>query len=178
MIPKKFLPLPWWKRLLWHIKIALYSLVGKGVWILDVEDGALWWNSTNCKVYGLDRPDGLLHNYNSFASMLWADIDREAVTRDVELAQQVGDIYYSAFRAKDQTTGDAIIVQARGWMCKGSGPHAHPRIMIGWNARLPYTQQKEAQIIVRQVAMDKLSRKTGCGGTALMTLFLDHYAHR
>lgn len=176
MIQKKFLPLPWYSRLKWQLLAIWYHLRGRGMWIWNVGEGTLWWDRQNCKVFGIDCPHGLEHNYDSFAAMLWDDIDRTTVTRDVALAQYDGSVYYSAFRAMEQSTGDSLVIRAVGWTIKGR--NGHPHLMIGWNSRLPYTREKVAQIIVRQVAMDKLSRKSCCRGTSLMACFIDNYANR
>lgn len=155
MTPRRFLPFPWWLRLWWRLKIACGYLIGRGLWVWDLSTGELWWNRANCKRFGLPG-DGLLHDYESFASFLWEEGDRISVRRDVQLAKDFGSIYYSAFCAKDQTTGERILIQAKGWWVFDKA--GNPLMMMGWNERIPYTKRQENLIVIRQYVADKLAR--------------------
>lgn len=155
--PKRFLPFSLPVRMWWRLRIALNYFIDRGFWCWDIRTGELYWNKKNCELYGIKSPHkspkGMLHDYNSFSAILHDEPDRVTVARDVDMAKHVRSIYYSAFRATDQTTGETIIVQAKGRFIYDK--KGEPLVMIGWNHRLPYTREAKNLIIIHQIDAQK-----------------------
>ena len=137
--PAKLLPWPWWRRWLTRLKIAWGYAIGRGYWWWDLETGELYGNTAICRVYGLP-PGKYPTTYAGVDEMLWADDDRVTVRRSVDKSKELRAVFNDTFCARDQTTGEMILIKAKGWWLYRDN---QPVAMLGWNERMPYSRKKE-----------------------------------
>lgn len=175
MTPSRFLPPPWWRKLWTRVLIAVGYICGRGYWYWDMRQDVLYWNDKQSAVWGM-RAEPSVGNYQSlFECRLWDESDREHVRKTVELALTHRTEFRHQFCAKDQSTGEKIIVTARGkWLLD---EHGQPWALYGYNARLRARGRNfevaEAEIKVRQA----ICKWRECGLPPSLSHALRH-AHR
>lgn len=150
--PSRFLPPPWWRRALFRARILIGYYTGRGYWFWRMRSNELYWNPKQCSVYGIPK-EGESGTYETlFDRALWDDQDRDHVRKTVEQALEHQTVFTHQFCAKDQTTGEKLIIDAAGWWLFDRD--GDPWAMVGWNRRLKLRArefaQKEAAIKLRQ----------------------------
>jgi len=151
--PNEFLPPPWYFKLWIRCMIYFGHLTGKGYWFWNMKEDILYWNAQQNEVFGINQPFSVGSYHSVFSRNLWDDDDREHVKKTVELARHHKSIFRHQFCIKDATTGEKVIVDAKGrWIFDEHT--GEPWAMWGWNKRLPLDEEdfktKEAAIKLRQ----------------------------
>ena len=156
-----------------RLKIAWGYVTGRGYWWWDIETGELYGNPVICRVYGL--PVGKYPaTYEGFDEMLWADDDRVTVRRAVDKSKELRAVFNDTFCARDQTTGEMILIKAKGWWFYRDN---QPVAMLGWNQRTPYCKKKENVIRFTQIMEQKLVDGDRAECLAMMKACQPHRQH-
>ena len=149
MIPTRFLPPPKWKKILVFFLILLGHLpfIRRGFWFYRIRDNELFWNPQEMKEYGMTASSGgIIGTYDDlFSAKLWDDSDRQHVKKSIEVAMKSREVFTNQFCVKHQTTGELIVMRAKGWWLFDS--RGEPWALWGWNHAVKLPPDKKLEKI-------------------------------
>jgi len=177
MIPKTYLPFPWWCRWIWQIGSWVGGLLGWGFWYWERETDTLFMNSQQCRNVGCDGHPWAVGRIDMLERRLWDDQQRELLRDALEFS--IGDDlkFKHYYFVRHDDGAQQLMMSIGHWRFRDDAEQ--PYAMYGWT-KIVYPDDDAMECITNEMhikAEIHESRAQGCVSQYLRRLgkILSHH---